>query len=147
MRITRRILLAVALTLFVVGCSDDSSREREFASGVLDAKQQFDSAYSDIRGSNDQPTPATEADRQALAAATGEALKTVRALEPPDEYRDVHKRLIAAFKQVDLGARQLADASALESKAGAVQAKQGTSELIQGTIAIEVEIEALQSAS
>ncbi len=147
MRCARPIILAVAV-LVLAGCSDDQSRERDYAAGVLAAKQSLDEAYTDARPDETTVTGRSSPEEvAALAAAASTAVRDVEALEPPGDLEDSDRRLLAALRQIEKGTAGLAVAAAAKDPSDKVVKRQAVAareQYVAGTVALEDEIRTLR---
>jgi hypothetical protein len=102
----------VLLLVFAgVGCSDDQSRERAYARGVLDAKESVDEAYQGTKAGLANDGRVDAADLDAFATAAHAAHLQVRGLDPPDDLRREDRKIVDDFARIDSSTARLARSS------------------------------------
>lgn len=140
------LLVASAVASLLAGCSDDQSRERDYAKAVLDARESIDRAYDDARPTN-RSAVQDEAARARMATLTKAAMEAharVRALDPPEHLRDEDRRIVEAFARIEHGASMLSTTPAGRTGNTVQRTRDGLDALIAGRLELEEEIERLQ---
>lgn len=149
MRRALLLLPIIVLAALVAGCSDDVTKERDYADGVLAAKRSIDKAYDDVFPDGiDKASSVEQTSLLKLQRAAREASVKVEQLDPPSDLEDEDERIVAAFQQISKGIDEIVatrDKAIADRTRNKQKSDTGSADYLEGSVELKVLIDQLRA--